>query len=119
MEHGLLLEVIWAAEHGQVNRIESTPQGLVARLRDQDDFSELDRRELCDIRTSALNFCREVIERFGPDLLDEPVDPSASLMSFAHLVSGQVEWANDVLGNLTVEGDFTGVGTSHVRRNRR
>ena len=119
MEHGLLLEVIWAAEHGQVNRIESTSQGLVARLRDQDDFSEPDRRELCDIRTSALDFCREVIERFGPDLLDEPVDPSASLMPFAHLVSGQVDWANDVLRNLTVEGDFTGVGISHVRRNRR
>ena len=78
-----------------------------------------DMRELHEIRTSAVDFCCEVIGRFGPRLLDEPVDASASLMPFAHLVSGQVDWANDVLGNLTVEGDFTGVGTSHVRRNRR
>ncbi len=116
MENGLLLEVVWAADHGQVECVRSTSQGLEAHVRLPDARTDAEFLELSEVRQGAIDFCVEVIERFGPELLDAPVDAAASVVPFAYLMSGQVPWANDVLATIEVEGDFTGVGSSRVRR---
>lgn len=118
-EQGLLLEAIWSADHGQVIRIESTPDGPVACLRQPDLIDKADRRELEEIREAAIEFCLEVIERFGPEILYQPVDGPLALHPFADLTSGKIDWFRHVLANLKVEGDFTGIASSYVRRDLR
>lgn len=119
MEQGLLLEAVWAADHGQVIRIERTPEGPSAQLREPDRVDDDIRRELREIQDAAIDFCVEVVERFGSKILDLPVDPLMTTKPLADLVSGRIEWANDVLEDLLVEGDFTGVGSLPVRTHRR
>lgn len=116
MQQALLLELLWAPDHGQVDRIESTPEGPVARFRAPDGYTEAERAEVHEIQAAAIDFCLEVIERFGPGMLDQPIEPSLAVMPFDHLASGAHAWANDVLARAEVEGDFTGAGFSRVRR---
>jgi hypothetical protein len=118
MGNGLLLEAVWAADHGQVIRFDSTANGPVPIFRQPDAIDEVYRKELREIQDSAIDFCMEVIDRFGPEIINQPVDTNLALKPFADLMSGGFTWANDVLKHLEVEGDFVGTGPSRVRKNR-
>lgn len=119
MEHGLVLEAIWSADHGQVIRFEMTPDGPAAQLRQPDVMDKSDRRELGEIQEGAIDFCLEVVERFGPEILRQSVDPQLAMKPFAELASQRVDWARNVLANLKVEGGFIGIDSLHVRRDLR
>jgi FMN phosphatase YigB (HAD superfamily) len=115
LDNGLLLESLWQADHGQVDRIGNDESGLFAQLRWRDATRDIERLQLDEAPMGAVDFCRDVIDRFGPGLIMEQVDAGAGSMPFAYLVSGQVRWANSVLTQLRIDDDFTGNGLARVR----
>lgn len=115
LDNGLLLEALWQADHGQVIRIGFDDTGLFALLKSRDPISDTERQQLRDAQAGALAFCRDVVDRFGPDLLSVPVDPQVGSIPFAHLVSGHVSWANGILAQLKIDNEFMGLGQSRVR----
>lgn len=115
LDNGLLLESLWQSDHGQVDRIVHSRDGIQAQLRWRDPISDFEHHELLEARDGAVAFCREVVEMFGPEIIDMPIDQYMAMAPFAHLVSGSVPWSNRVLAHLTIDNDFTGLGQSRVR----
>ena len=115
LDHSMLLEALFAADHGQVERFDVDERGVRVRLKAANRRSPAEWAEVRCAQEAAIAFCTELVDRFGPAILTEPIDPDAALEPWQHLLSTRTSWADRLFRDLFVDDQFTGFGRAPVR----
>jgi hypothetical protein len=115
LDHSMLLEALFAADHGQVERLQVDAKGVSVRLKDANRRSPAEWAEVRQAQEAAIDFCTELVDRFGTAIFTESIDPVAALGPWQHMLSSRTSWADHLFRDLFVDDQFTGYGRAPVR----
>jgi hypothetical protein len=114
LDHSMLLEALLAADHGQVQEFQASGSGLRVQLKDH-ARSDAEWAQLREAQEAAIEFCMDLVCRWGPAVFEEAIDPAAALDPWQHVLSPHTPWAATLFRQLTVDDQFTGFGRAPVR----
>ncbi|MDG0975184.1 rhamnan synthesis F family protein [Ilumatobacter sp.] len=92
--HAMLFELLCSAEHPQVSRFIADPRGLRVEFDARSAAPPALRQHIETAQAAAIRFVHDHVERFGPEALDERVDPlivMSSLKRSAEMILPNVE----------------------------
>ena len=114
LDHSMLLEALFAADHGQVQGFEAHRGVLQVRLKEH-ARSDAEWAQIREAQEAAIDFCLDLVRRWGPAVFEEPIDPAAALDPWQHVLGRHTPWAATLFRDLTVDDQFTGFGRAPVR----
>jgi FMN phosphatase YigB (HAD superfamily) len=114
LDHSMLLEALFAADHGQVQQFSAGGGGLRVHLKDH-ARTDADRAQIREAQEAAIEFCTDLVSRWGPAVFEEAIDPAAALDPWQYVLSSHTPWATALFRQLTVDDQFTGFGRAPVR----
>lgn len=117
-------ELLCAAPHQQLERFEFDRHGLRAVFDPRTATPTRLRGHAARAQAAAFDFVQDHLERFGPELLDERVDPATMIAVLAHSMDVIAPDLEDVLADLVIDDLFSGtegqtLSGRAVRRQRR
>ncbi len=113
-DKALTFELLCSAEHPQVERFEYDRAGLRVAF-DPRTASSPEARQVIDVsQRAALRFVHDHIERFGPEVLDAPIDPITLIDSIERCVGTLLPEVNDIFDSFVIDDRFCGRGDQSV-----
>ena len=113
MKHSLLVEAFLTAPHGQLDGFRRVGQELRPVFKPETRSSE-DLATLSTMHKGALAYCEDLLNAYGPHILDVPVDLMQIQEPLRLLAERELRISSEVASALRVESDFTGVGEFDV-----
>ena len=92
--HAMLFELLCSADHPQVSRFIADPRRLRVEFDARSATPPALRQHIETAQAAAIRFVHDHVERFGPEVLDERVDPlivMSSLKRSAEMILPNVE----------------------------
>ena len=114
LAHSLLMEAFLTAPHGQVTGFREEKGRMVAMFKAPSHTAQ-EAALLTRMHESALDYCRELLEVYGPDLLLAEIEQEMPQEFFRMVVEGRLGLPGDVAAILRVEDNFCGNGELAVR----
>jgi FMN phosphatase YigB (HAD superfamily) len=109
----ILMEAFLTAPHGQVNGFRDE-QGRIAPIFKAAPHSAEETPILIRLQDGALDYCLELLDTYGPDLLYADI-PDAPPQEFVRMATeGALAFPDEVLAILRVEDEYCGNGNVQV-----
>jgi hypothetical protein len=107
LQYQSLVEAVLSATHGQLDGFERTGTG-VAPVFKPETRRRADLELLSRMQAGALAYCNDVLEAYGPDILDVPVDLREVQEPLRVLGEGGCRVSASMARALELETDFNG-----------